>query len=434
MQLNAFRPSMAVGASPPPAPLPVGLFHFLRRLLLILIAVAFVLLTGCTRSRSNELVVWSALKDDELVVLRRVAGEFTAREGVSVRIVRVPFTELQPKLQVSIPVGQGPDIVTGPHDWIGTFVTAGLLRKVDIPDEERRQYVPVTLKAMSYGEGLYGLPMSVSAIGLVTNRRLVPKVPETMDELIRIALEVKQNGKSGFVFDDVDFYFGYPFFGGYGAYVFAQGPSGYDPTRIGLDSEGGVRAARLLADLHLKYRLMPSGTSSGSLKNSAGSLFLAGELAMTITGPWSLPDYKKSNIDYVFSPIPKLDNGKWPTPLVGVDGLLLSSSSRDPARATRLMLALAGRESEVQLNLSAGRIPSRRDALDDARVRANPDVAAINASVEKGAPMPSVPEMTQVWQPMAEAMERITAGKDTPEEGLRTAVERINNNIRASKL
>jgi len=381
---------------------------------------------GCQRVPVLEIVVWSAFKDQELELLKKEGAAFAAREGIPVRVVRVPFEELQPKIQVSVPVGQGPDLITGPHDWIGRFVTADLIAPVDFPAADLEPFLPVSLDTMRYEGKFYGLPLSVTAIGLVTNRGLLPTPPDTMAELIAQARKLTDGQRYGFLFDDLDFYFAYPVFGGYGATLFTPGQ---DDAKVGLASEGAVRAAQFLADLHLKEKLMPVGTT----KNTANDRFLRGECAMTITGPWALREYRDQKIDYVFTPIPRLDNGRWPTPLVGVDGVMLARSSRNPDLARGLMLALADREAQVQLNLAAGRIPARRDAQADPRVASNPDVQAIGRSVEKGTPMPSIPAMAQVWQPMQDALKLVTSGKVAAPDALREAVERIETNVRMMK-
>ena len=393
----------------------------------LVVAFALLVLSSMRARNQRELVVWTAFKDSEIPVLRRAADAFEAAEGVPVRLIRVPFQELQPKVQVSVPVGQGPDLVTGPHDWIGNFAQANMVAPVELDSNALAPYLPVSLQAMRYRDKLYGLPVSVSTLGLVINKRLVPQAPASMTELLAQAHALTHDGAYGFLFDDTDFFFAYPFFGGYGAYIFAPGASGPDPFRLGLDTPDAIRAATFLADLH-RSGLVPVGTK----KESASSLFREGRCAMTITGPWALQDYREKKIDYQFMPIPVLDNGKWPQPLVSVDGVMLTRSSRDPALATRLMLALTGCNAEVELNLSAGRIPARADAQADPRVAANPDVPAIGASVEKGIPMPAIPAISQVWGPMGDALTLITSGQAPPEAQLKSTVTQIVDNIRKS--
>ena len=391
------------------------------------VLITLLALSSSRAARERELVVWTAFKDSEIPVLRRAADAFEGAEGVRVRIIRVPFQELQAKVQVSVPVGQGPDLITGPHDWIGTFAQADMVSAVELAEASTSEYLPVALQAVRYRGRLYGLPVSVSTLGLVVNKKLIDDVPDTFPELLEKARTLTHDDRFGFLFDDTDLFFAWPFFGGYGAHIFAEGPDGLDPLKVGLDSPEAVKAAALLQSLHTTH-IIPVGTR----KESASSLFREGRCAMTITGPWSLQDYRDKQIDYRFVPIPKLDNGRWPQPLVSVDAIFLSRSSREPALATRLMQALTSRNAEAELNLAAGRIPARRDAQDDERVARNPDVPAIGRCVDKGVPMPAIPAMTQVWGPMADALTLITSGQAPPDAGLAQAVRQIIENIKKS--
>lgn len=363
---------------------------------------------------------------NEEETLKEIARDFEKEEGISVKIMRVPFEELQPKFQVASPVYQGPDLITGPHDWIGPFATANLISPVDIPEEELKEFIAVALKAMSYGGKAYGLPISLEAIGLIYNKELVSSPPDTMSQLISIAQKLNKGQTSGFLYDINDFYFCWPFFGGYGAYIFKASPRGLDPFDIGLDNSGAVKAAQMILDFQEKYKLIPKGTN----KDIANGRFIAGCLGMTINGPWALVDYKKAKINYGFTRIPKLENGEYPPPLVGVFGVMLNSKSKNKEAAVKLMKFLCSKKSQVAIYLAGGRVPSRFDAQADPEVSKNPDIKAVGYCAEVGTPMPNIPALSQVWQPMAEALQLITTGKQSPQAALKDASGRIRKNIK----
>lgn len=398
---------------------------FKRRLTLIsFLVIIFAVFPGCNKaSKTYEITVWTPMT--EMAVLNNIAEDFKKEYKIAVKIMRVPFEELQPKFQVAAPVGQGPELITGPHDWIGPFATAKLIAPIDVTREKLKQFIPVGLKAMSYGGKLYGLPLSLEAIGLIYNKKLVPRAPETLEELIKIAQELNRGDQNGFLFDINDFYFAWPFFGGYGAYIFKETKNGLDPLDIGLDNAGAIKAAQLILDFQEKYKLIPRGTN----KDIASGRFIAGKLAMTINGPWALVDYKKTGIDYAVARIPKLENGKYPTPLVGVFGVMLNSKAKNKVAAVKFMNFLCNRKNQVAIYLAGGRIPSRFDAQADPEVIKNPDIRAIGECANAGTPMPNIPALSQVWQPMAEALQLITTKKQKPEEALAGASKRIKKNI-----
>ncbi len=449
---------------------------------LLLCLLVLLILSACgKKDNKTRLVIWTDM--NETKSLGAATGRFTARTGVPVTIVRVPLIELQPKFQVASPVRHGPDLVTGPHNWIGPFATAGLISPIELTREESQKYLPVSLKVMSFEGKIYGLPVSVEAPGLIYNKKFISKPPETMKELIETAQEI-DSGKfgdvKGFMYEMVDFYFSWAFFGGYGAYIFKETPQGLDPHDVGLDTPEAVKAAQLILDLVKKYHLMEQGMT----KDIADGRFIDNKLAMTYNGPWALVNYKKQGISYGFAPLPKLDNGKYPSPLVSVLGVMLNKETRHRELAIELLKEICSRESQIDIYLEGGRIPSRLDAQDDNRLamqavlkedaetsgrenagssqgtglndtssgepdtgyRAlsligglsyamdiafipNSEVKGILDSARVGTPMPNIPAFTQVWQPMKEALQLITMEKLTPEEALKMEVDRIRKDI-----
>jgi maltose/maltodextrin transport system substrate-binding protein len=423
---------------------------FNREILFLVLIGA--LLCGCAASRreKQELTVWTDMP--EMSSLKSAARRFTLKHHVPVKFERTNLIELKPKYQVAAPVRQGPDIITGPHDWVGPFATAHLIAPITLSPGEQAQYLPVSLKVMSFDGKLYGLPLCVESLGLIYNKKLISKPPETMKELLQKAQELNKGEISGFLFDINDFYITWPFYGGYGAYIFKDTPAGLDPMDIGLDTPGAVEAARFILDLKDKYHLMEQGIN----KDIANGRFMDNKLAMTLNGPWALADYKKQKISFGFSRIPKLDNGRYPSPLVGVQGIMLNSRTSRPELAMELMKEICSSEGQVDLYLEGGRIPSRYDAQDDPRIsqkavlkdafllspaggltflfctsyEPNTEVKGILEAAGVGTPMPNIPQFVAVWQPMIEANQLMSMGKLAPEAALKQATERIRKDIK----
>lgn len=389
-----------------------------------LLLMAVIVISGCAGvNTKDQLLVWTGMDEED--TLRKIASDFTAETGINVKIVRFPFTELQPKFQISAPVGQGPDLLIGPHDWIGTLATAKLIKSVDLPAEDIREFIPVTLKAMSFGGKLYGLPLSQEAICLIYNKKLVSTPPETMDELISKAVELNKGDTAGFLFDICTFYYVSPFIYGFGGYVFKDTPSGLDPNDIGLDNNGAIDAINYLNDIIYKYKLVPKGTN----KDIANGKFIDGQCAFTINGPWTLVDFTKAKLDFGVAPIPKLSNGKYPQPFVGVLGIILNGKTKNEENAVKFMKHLCSKNGEVAIYSAGGRIPSRFDALKDPLVAKDKEITVFAQSANNGVPMPNIPEMTQVWPYMGAALSLAETKKQSPKEALTEAVKMIREGI-----
>lgn len=434
-----------------------------------------VFIVSCSSDRlssGKELVLWTDMTESQS--LKAAAERFKEKEGWNVRIVRVPFEEMRPKFQTAGPVRKGPDVITGPHDWVGNFAVAGLIAPIEISDEKRKEFLSVPLKALSYGGKLYGLPISIEAAGLIYNKEFIKKAPEVMEDLIVISQHANQGNLSelrgtkydeyinyeacagkkltGFLYEVEDFYFTWAFLGGYGAYIFKDTPQGLDPEDNGLGSPEAVKAVEFICDLDRKYKLIPQGMS----KDIANARFMENSLLFTFNGPWALADYKKRDIDYGFSPLPKLDNGKNPAVFVGVQGIYLNSKSVNKEMAVKFMEEVCGREGEVNIYMEGGRIPSRYDAQQDSRLAYIPVLKseskvggyssfsyAADISMEEndilkgvldsaaiGSPMPNIPQMNAVWQPMKESVQLIFRGKEPAEKSLKEASARITKDVK----
>ncbi|NQD68723.1 cyclodextrin-binding protein, partial [Bacillus haikouensis] len=62
----------------------------------------------------------------------------------------------------------------------------------------------------------------------------------------------------------------------------------------------------------------------------------------------------------------------------------------------------------------------------------NPGAKAVAEQSQYAVPMPNIPEMGTVWEPMANALQTVVTGKQEPKAALDSAVEQINQNIEAN--
>ncbi|HYP20220.1 MAG TPA: extracellular solute-binding protein, partial [Chloroflexia bacterium] len=233
------------------------------------------------------------------------AGEqFTAKYNIPVSVQELEFGSIRDQLKTAGPAGEGPDIIAGAHDWLGELVSNGLIEPLDL-GEKAASFDPVAVQAFTYEGKVYGLPYALEAIALLYNKDLVPTPPATWDELKTIAKQLQDEGKvdQGFVLQQGDPYHSFPLWTGFGGYVFKQNPDGtYDPTDVGLDNPGGVKAMTEIDQMIKEGLLRPDITGQ-----IGETLFATGKSAMTVGGPWRLADLRKAGINYGIAPLPKMD-------------------------------------------------------------------------------------------------------------------------------
>jgi arabinogalactan oligomer/maltooligosaccharide transport system substrate-binding protein len=255
------------------------------------------------------------------------------------------------------------------------------------------------------------------------NKKLIDKAPATFDEVKEFAKTFNdpKNNKYAFMWDIGNFYFSYPFLATTGGYVY--GKNGQDKSDIGLNNEGAVQGAAYFASLKKDVLPLKSGDVNYDIKKG---LFTAGTLAMNIDGPWAIGDIKKSGIDFGVAPIPSID-GHPSVSFSGVKAWYVNSYTKYP-NAARLFARFAStKEAQLADFKLTGAIPANKEATGDPAVANDEIIKAFVEQFKNSQPMPSIPEMGNVWTPIGAALSDIwNEGKD-PKAALDNAVKQIQD-------
>lgn len=377
--------------------------------------------------KPEKLVVWANDEEKQFEAVKDNAMKFTEQTGIEVEVLSLSMLDQIKNLALDGPAGKGPDVFFQPHDRIGDIVLQGLASPVDLGDS-KSEYTETAVDAVTYDGDVWGAPAVVETYGLFYNKDLV-EAPKTLEELMTIAEEHtdESQDKYGFLMEAANFYFAYPFFAGYGGYVFNKENGAYDPKNIGLANEGAVKGGELIQSW-FDNGYIPKEIN-GDIMNG---LFTSGKTAVVITGPWNIPVYTEALGDKLgAAPLPLLDNGEYPKSFIGVKSWMVSSYSEHPDYATELIKFLTNKDSSTHYYEVAGEMPPRNDVIDSPAVTDNPLMAAIAEQSTYGEPMPSIAEMQQVWEPMGNALQFIANG-DNVQDVLEEAVQQIKDRIAAS--
>lgn len=389
------------------------------------IGLFFLLLVGCGISKvdgSKVIVVWTGWQN-EAHVLTELAKEFAEITGTQVKVVNVSFVDLKNKFQLAAPAFVGPDLITGPNDWIGPFATANLIQPVSFVTAQH-EILPVGLKSMGYKDLIFGFPLFMEGVALIYNKRLIPAPPITMDDAIKISKDFRSKDQYGLVFDISNFYFTWPFFNGWGATIFQAGTENNLAPRSSLSELNAVIAGEYLRQIIVKEHLFPA-MMTGDVANT---LFLENKAAMIINGPWFIGDIKKSEMNFGIAKIPMLANGHYPAPFVGVQGIYLNKRTLNKDKSLAFVDFLGEPQNIVKLATVGGRIPVDKRAL--ATLKDNEVITGYSKVLADGVPLPNIPAMTQVWPYMSEGMKLIVQKEHDVADILKTSNKEINEAIK----
>ena len=379
-------------------------------------------------AKPDKLTVWANDDEKQKAAIIELTKKYTEETGIPVEVTGISMLDQIKSLALDAPAGKGPDIFYQPHDRIGDIVIQGLAEPIDLSDATS-DYVDTAIDAVTYDGEIYGVPQVIETYGMFYNKDLVAEAPETMEQLMLIAEEQtdESQDKYGFLMEAANFYFVYPFFAGNGGYVFNKSEGAYDANDIGLANEGAVTGGELIQSWYTNGYVPKE--INGDIMNG---LFTGGKVATVITGPWNIPTYKDALGDKLgTAPLPLLDNGENPKSFVGVKSWMLSSYSENKDWATDLMKFITNTENQLYYYEQAGEMPPNKAAIENEAVISDSLIAAFAEQATYGEPMPSVPQMQQVWEPMGNALQFIADG-DNVEDVLTEAVQIIKDNIAAS--
>jgi maltose-binding protein MalE len=370
-----------------------------------------------------DLVIWA--DDTRAPVITPFAEQFAADNGITVAVQELAFGDIRDRLIVAGPAGEGPDVIIGAHDWLGQLVAAGAVAPLDLSAVED-QFSEAAIAAFNYEGQIYGLPYAVENIALVRNTDLVPDPPATFEDLVDTALELtsagtvdtplalQENGNG-------DPFHNYPIVTAFGGYVFGRNADGsYNPSDLGIDSEGSLEAARYFSELSEQGVVNIDITYDIMIEK-----FNSGQAPFAITGPWALSSFE--DVNYVVEPIPPIQGGT-PQPFIGVQGFMVSAFAENPLFASTFVLDfMATEEAQLALFEAGGRPPAQLAAFEQVAAD-DPNIEGFGLAGQNGYPMPAIPEMGSVWQAWTDAYELIFTGGD-PEEAFTNAASQIRTLI-----
>ena len=345
--------------------------------------------------------------------------QFEEEFGIPVAVEQP--ADVRGKFVIAAPVGEGPDLVIGAHDWLGQFVANGLLVPVDLAGLDD-QFAPTAIDAFTFNGELYGMPVSTENVAFFRNTELVPDAPATWEEVLAICADLGDQVSQCFPQREADPYHFYPIQTSFGGDVFGRNAAGdFDPSDVQIDSEGSLAAAEFLAQLGADGYYQ-----SGSDYDIYHTLFESGDAAFIITGPWALERLDESGVPYAISSIPA---GTEPgSPFLGAQGFMVNAFGEGQIEAQLFLTEFVATE-EVMRTLAEGTgrpsayLPVLEQQMDDV------SIAGFAEAGENASPMPAIPEMASVWDAWSNAQTLVVQGSEDATTAFQNAAEQIRTLI-----
>jgi arabinogalactan oligomer/maltooligosaccharide transport system substrate-binding protein len=358
-----------------------------------------------------DLVIWT--DDLKIGAVEEVAKGFADENGISVDVQAI--TDAQANFITANTAGNGPDVLLGAHDWIGNLVQNGAIDPLQLTPDQLGAYSDVAVKATTYDEQLYGLPYGVESLVLYRNTDMVPEAPATLDDAFASGQAAVAAGKAEQAFimpvgELGDAYHMQPLFTSGGGYVFGRNAAGdYDPKDLGVGNPASIEAAKKIAALGSGGSKVLTTSISG---DNYISLFAAGKAPFLLSGPWARPDIEKAGLKYEIQPVPGFKGAGPAKPFAGVQAFFIASKGKNKAFAQEFVTGTMNTPEAMQTMFDLAKLPPALTALQESVGATDPQLKAYLDAANAGEPMPAIPQMAAVFEPLGKAYAAIVGGAD----------------------
>jgi arabinogalactan oligomer/maltooligosaccharide transport system substrate-binding protein len=318
------------------------------------------------------------------------------------------------------------DVAEIEHDLLGRLVVSGgAMENLVSADRIHNTFMQNAVNA-SKSEGVdYGFPVSFATTALFYNKDLLPKAPETFEEIIEFSQQFnnKKEHKYALLWDIQNYYESRMFLTLYGAYEF--GNNGTNAKDIGISSEKAQQGLAAMKTLQVANNSNPNDMRNPQVRRG---LFNEGKVAAIIDGPWAIKGYQDSGINFGVVPMPKLE-GQQPRTFSTVRLAVVSSYTQYPMAAQLFADYLSSEKMLRKRYAMTKAIPPIKSVMDEIIVDTDEATSAIILQGFSSDAMPSLPEMGFIWSPMASAITDLWVNDKSPKVVLDRAMSIIKEQI-----
>lgn len=311
-----------------------------------------------------------------------------------------------------LPVELLPDAIVGPNDWLGEFVASGAIAEIMGPPKRGSDELLARAASSFWSRGRqYGIPISVDTMALVRNTSLAPDEPESIEEMLRTGLRLRDSGEAtqalcvgvGATGDPFQIW---PIFSGRGGWLFGRDHNGdWDPSEIGIASPDSIDGFRMLRDLgDLGDRVLTTEIDQAQARD----LFYAGKVPYLLDMYSGIRPRDPHGFPVAVSDIPAFANRRPGNRFYVVYGFFIGSRGNQQVASDFLphYLDFGGVSDAIQMATNCPVLRPPYD-LDATSQLAN----ACREACRTALPLPSFPQMDAVWSALGTAeIEAIKGG------------------------
>jgi len=397
--------------------------------LMCLLALTLVMTVSCKKKDSaaaakkagEKITLW-VYDEGRIQILNELGKKFETEFGVSVEVSMVDLGQIRNQFLLASGGDECADIAIIPHDNLGALVENGMVTEINL-GAKRNSFLQPALEGFNYNGKLYGVPLAVENIGFFYNTSMMSEPPETWDDAVAIAEKLIREKKAEVMMGLPDAtYNAYPIYDSYGGAIFGKKADGSLDGKNVLMADSGFVAGLEWMTAQVKKKLIPENIDW----DAAHVLFESGKAPYCMTGPWALNRFKTAGVPYAIAKFPSVKKGgPAGNPFLGVQGLIVSSASPRKLLAQSFAVDFMAREENYKAIFQAEQRPSAWKSVFEGS--GDSDTRGFNAAGVSAVPMPSIPEMGNVWDAWVAAAALAFSGERSPKDALENAKAQILN-------
>ncbi|MGN5632642.1 sugar ABC transporter substrate-binding protein [Streptomyces sp. AC154] len=403
------------------------------------IAVVLALgLTACGSSGGDDvaadkkqtLTVWAmGAEGEKLADVAKVYEK--ANPNITVKVTPVGWDVAHQKLVSAAAAGSMPDVAQMGGSYMGEFSELGVLEPVDTKTFQEKDFFPAGWKQGEVDGQAYGVPWYVDTRVLYYRTDLakkagITKAPTNWKEMqdLATAYQKKADTKWGLSIqpsglDTVQNFYSFLYSAG--------GEIVNDKGDVVIDSPAAVKALKEYGSYFSK------GLSNKSVQPGYDVVkdFGNGRVPMFFGGPWHVTLLNEGQ--------PQL-KGKWavanvPTDkssvsMAGGSSLVISKDSEHKAAATQFIKYLTDTKGQADWYKRTKDLPANTAAWTSGDLANDADLQIFKKQMDTAKSSPSLSNWTEVTDKVDQAIAKVTQGKASAEDALKTAQSQIEGLVK----
>lgn len=364
-------------------------------------------------------------------IVPQLIQEFNdTHDNITVSNNAIEWGDIADKMPLAIKGGKGPDIAVLHGDDVATYAAQGLLLEtddvIDALGYSEDDFPSGLFSADTYNDTTYGVPWSVTPLGLYVNTSVLTdagldpaNLPTDKESYLEMLDTLKAAGVQG---EWVD---GYVFTGTFEfqSLLWQFGGDLYndDVTEATFNSDAGVEALTWMTDL------VDQGYSPANVAQDANfNALISGDTAFSWNGIWQTTNEALQNVEWTAVPVPQIgtEQAVWSS---STHWVFPNNKGADPNKSAAAATFVKWMNDNSARWAETGELPAQNSVREDPQLIADhPALEPFLGELEYAHYETAAPGITAATALVTVAINEALAGQKTPKQALDDAATKAD--------